>query len=126
MIAVTLPLPCAVIDLSADSAVKVGVMSLTLRLEVEEVALAEELALALVLVLAEAAGELAAAVLELELLDELQAAISIAALTPAATRPAFLIREDTNLPRFSLFVPSRPTNRPTKRANLTSWPQVTS
>jgi hypothetical protein len=45
-----------------------------------------------------AGADVAELELELELLLELQAAMSSAALTPAATTPAFLM-EDTNIPR---------------------------
>jgi hypothetical protein len=72
-------------------------MSATLMDPVELLAGALELGAAAELLELAGALELAAgAELELELLLELQAASSSAALTPATVRPVLLIREDTN------------------------------
>src|SRR5579859_3638667 len=90
----TLPLPSGASGASAFRALNVGPMSLTVR----DGALALEL---------EGAG-LAAVGAEMGLLPGLQAAISSAALRPAAVRPALFLRpavfarEDKNVPRFSL------------------------
>src|SRR5579863_7273182 len=92
----TLPLPSGASGASAFRALNVGPMSLTVR----DGALALELEL-------EGAG-LAAVGAEMGLLPGLQAAISSAALRPAAVRPALFLRpavfarEDKNVPRFSL------------------------
>jgi hypothetical protein len=91
-----LPLPSGASGASAFRALNVGPMSLTVR----DGALALELEL-------EGAG-LAAVGAEMGLLPGLQAAISSAALRPAAVRPALFLRpavfarEDKNVPRFSL------------------------
>src|SRR5579859_5680195 len=92
----TLPLPSGASGASAFRALNVGPMSLTVR----DGALALELEL-------EGAG-LAAVGAEMGLRPGLQAAISSAALRPAAVRPALFLRpavfarEDKNVPRFSL------------------------
>src|SRR5579863_1587667 len=98
----TLPLPLGASAASAFRAVNEGSMSLTVRDGVPELELAGP---ALEGAALEAAEE--------ELVAELQAATSSAALRPAATRPALFIwpalfvREDTNVPRFSLPAPGR-------------------
>src|SRR5579859_5003378 len=90
----TLPLPSGASGASAFRALNVGPMSLTVRDGVLELEL-------------EGAG-LAAVGAEMGLLPGLQAAISSAALRPAAVRPALFLRpavfarEDKNVPRFSL------------------------
>jgi hypothetical protein len=89
----TIPLPVEASDVSWLSALNEGVMSPTVR---DGAALAE-----LELAGAELAGaELVLPPAAVELLLELQAAISSAALTPTAARPALFMREDTNIPRF--------------------------
>src|ERR1700722_18296343 len=120
----TLPLPSGASEASAFRALNEGPMSLTVR----DGTAALEFAVAA----PEGAEPLAAGV-EVELALELQAATSSAALRPTAvrpalfTRPALLVRGDTNLPRFSL---SRPVataepGLPGERV-CTRWPSVTS
>ena len=96
MMTATLPLPSGASGASGFSALNEGSMSLTVSDGAPAFALAG----------ADVPAALAGA--EAELVLELQAAISSAALRPAAVRPALFIRpalsvrEDTNVPRFSL------------------------
>jgi hypothetical protein len=81
-----LPLPDEASDDSPDMALNVLFRS---PMEIDAAAALLEV---------EAGADVAEEELELELLLELQAAMSSAALRPAATTPAFLM-EDTNIPR---------------------------
>src|SRR5579859_1685181 len=114
----TLPLPSGASGASAFRALNVGPMSLTVR----DGVLALEL---------EGAG-LAAVGAEMGLLPGLQAAISSAALRPAAVRPALFLRpavfarEDKNVPRFSLTrLAAAAGVRPPGERACKSWQSVT-